>query len=43
MKRREMESLMAIDNNYEKVILSMEKTFITDFEGIRYISTGFLT
>jgi predicted AAA+ superfamily ATPase len=38
VKRREMEPLLAIDDNYEKIILSMDKTFITDHKGIKFIN-----
>ncbi len=35
VKERELAPLKAISDNYEKVILSMDKTFITDYEGIK--------
>ena len=36
VKERELAPLKAIPDNYEKVILSMDKTYITDYEGIRF-------
>jgi predicted AAA+ superfamily ATPase len=36
VKQRELTPLMAIHDNYEKTILSMDKTYITDQEGIRF-------
>jgi len=33
--KRELAPLTAIPDNYEKVVLSMDKTFLTDHEGIR--------
>ena len=36
VKRREIAPLAAINDNYEKTILSMDRTYITDFEGIKY-------
>jgi predicted AAA+ superfamily ATPase len=36
VKTRELASLTAIHDNYEKYILSMDKTYITDHEGIRF-------
>ena len=36
VKKREIAPLIAINDNYEKTILSMDKTFITDYEGILY-------
>jgi predicted AAA+ superfamily ATPase len=36
VKARELAPLIAIDDNYEKVILSMDKTYVTDHEGIRF-------
>lgn len=38
VKKRELASLKAIEDNYEKIILSMDKTFITDHEGIRFVN-----
>jgi hypothetical protein len=35
VRTRELAPLQAIHDNYEKVILSMDKTYATDFEGIR--------
>jgi len=39
VKNRELAPLMAIRDNYEKIILSMDKTYITDKEGIIYRNT----
>ena len=36
VKKRELAPLTAIPDNYEKTILSMDKTYITDHEGIIY-------
>ena len=36
VKARELAPLKAINDNYEKIILSMDKTYITDHEGIRF-------
>ena len=36
VKQRELAPLMAINDNYEKAILSMDKTYITDYEGIQF-------
>ena len=36
VKERELAPLKAIPDNYEKIILSMDKTYITDYEGIRF-------
>jgi predicted AAA+ superfamily ATPase len=36
VKARELAPLMSIKDNYEKTILSMDKTYITDHEGIRF-------
>jgi len=36
VKKRELEPLESIHDNYEKVVLSLDKTYITDHEGIRY-------
>jgi predicted AAA+ superfamily ATPase len=36
VKTRELAPLLAIRDNYEKTILSMDKTYITDHEGIRF-------
>jgi predicted AAA+ superfamily ATPase len=36
VKARELAPLAAIHDNYEKTVLSMDKTYITDYEGIRY-------
>jgi hypothetical protein len=35
VQARELAPLQAIQDNYEKIILSMDKTYATDFEGIR--------
>jgi len=36
VRTRELASLIAITDNYEKTVLSMDKTYITDYEGIRF-------
>ncbi len=36
VKARELAPLLAIGDNYEKTLLSMDKTYITDHEGIRF-------
>ena len=36
VKARELAPLMAINDNYEKTVLSMDKTWVTDHEGIRF-------
>ena len=36
VKRRELAPLISIPDNYEKYLLSMDKTYITDHEGIRF-------
>ena len=36
VKKRELAPLAAIRDNYEKTILSMDKTYITNYEGILY-------
>lgn len=36
VKERELAPLIAIPDNYEKTILSMDKTYITDHEGIKF-------
>jgi len=36
VKTRELAPLAAIRDNYEKTVLSMDKTYITDHEGIRF-------
>ena len=36
IKERELRPLKSIRDNYEKVVLSMDKTYITDHEGILY-------
>lgn len=38
VKRREIEPLKSINDNYQKIILSMDKSFITDYEGIKFIN-----
>ncbi len=34
-RERELRPLLAIDNQYDKMILTMDRPFIKDFEGIR--------
>ncbi|WP_157784172.1 hypothetical protein [Treponema primitia] len=34
-RQRELQPLLLIRDNYEKTILTMDKTFTTDYEGIR--------
>lgn len=36
VKERELAPLKTIPDNYEKTILSMDKTYITDYEGIKF-------
>lgn len=36
VKQREIAPFKAIPDNYEKTILSMDKTYITDYEGIKF-------
>jgi predicted AAA+ superfamily ATPase len=36
VRERELAPLIAIPDNYEKVLLSLDKTYITDHEGIRF-------
>jgi predicted AAA+ superfamily ATPase len=36
VKQRELAPLLAIHDNYEKVVLSMDKSYVTDYEGIRF-------
>ena len=36
VRTRELAPLIAITDNYEKTVLSMDKTYITDYEGIRF-------
>ena len=36
VKERELAPLKAIPDNYEKTILSLDKTYITDYEGIKF-------
>ena len=36
VKERELAPLKAIPDNYENTILSMDKTYITDYEGIKF-------
>ena len=38
VQRRELEPLLAIPDNYEKVVLSMDRTPVTDFSGIRNVN-----
>jgi len=44
VKSRELASLIAINDNYEKILLTMDKTFITDHQGIKFVNVlDFLT
>jgi predicted AAA+ superfamily ATPase len=36
IKARELAPLVSIHDNYEKTVLSMDKTYITNYEGIKY-------
>ena len=36
VKKRELAPLISIPDNYEKYLLSMDKTYITNYEGIRF-------
>jgi len=38
VRAREFAPLLAIQDNYEKILLSMDKSYITDHEGIRYMN-----
>ncbi|MCL2010997.1 MAG: ATPase, partial [Synergistaceae bacterium] len=38
VKKREIAPLAAIGDNYEKIILSMDRTYITDHEGILFLN-----
>jgi len=38
VKEREIAALEVINDNYEKLILSMDKTYITDHEGINFMN-----
>jgi predicted AAA+ superfamily ATPase len=38
VKKRELAPLQAINDNYEKAILSMDQTYITDHEGIKFLN-----
>jgi predicted transposase/invertase (TIGR01784 family) len=37
-KERELRPLRSINDNYEKVVLTMDKTFIKDFDGIKNVN-----
>lgn len=37
-RNRELKSLVSIKDNYEKIVLTMDKNFIKDFEGIKIIN-----
>ena len=38
VRRRELESLRGIPDNYEKVVLSMDRTPVVDFNDIRNVN-----
>ena len=38
MRKREIAPLAVIGYNYEKTILSMDRTYITDHEGILFLN-----
>ena len=38
VKERELRSLKSINDNYEKIILSMDKSFIKSDEGIKLLN-----
>ncbi|MBR0327371.1 MAG: ATP-binding protein, partial [Clostridia bacterium] len=38
VKQRELAPLKAIADNYEKTVLSLDKTFISDNEGIKFVN-----
>ncbi|MDR3343818.1 MAG: ATP-binding protein [Treponema sp.] len=38
VQERELKPLQAIDDNYEKIILSMDRTPFTDYEGIKHLN-----
>jgi hypothetical protein len=37
-RERELRSLRAIKDNYEKVVLSMDKIPLTDYDGIKQVN-----
>ena len=37
-RERELRALKAIPDNYEKVVLSMDRTFMTDYDGIKNVN-----
>jgi predicted AAA+ superfamily ATPase len=38
VRERELAPLKAVKDNYEKIVLTMDKTFITDYAGIRLVN-----
>lgn len=38
IKKRELKPLKSIPDNYEKILISTDQRFLTDYEGIKYIS-----
>jgi predicted AAA+ superfamily ATPase len=36
VRARELAPLLAIHDNYEKVVLSMDRSYVTDHEGVRF-------
>jgi predicted AAA+ superfamily ATPase len=38
VRERELAPLRAVKDNYEKIILTMDRTFITDYAGIRLVN-----
>ena len=38
VRSREFAPLVAIADNYEKTVLSMDKTYLTNYEGIRFLN-----
>ena len=37
-RERELRPLRAISDNYEKIVLSMDRGFISSYEGIKHIN-----
>ena len=38
VRARELAPLLAIHDNYEKVVLSMDRSYVTDHEGVRFMN-----
>ena len=37
-KERELRSLMSIPDQYDKILLTMDKPYVEDFDGIKWIN-----